>query len=254
MSPRPRSATLGPAELGVWLDASHGVLPERLHALGPRPDGWRELTDALALGGATWPRAAAASLRALHAAAFDNRQRPHEALELWREAILGAAAARELAQAAGGSPGTAGIAMLLRCAAGAVALGAVTAVEVQRAERLDLANLRSVQRVVARSACDALLRQWRAAPAVAAALRDAPAALERRTAVLEARAVHFADVMVASLRAGFDSPGLDAELVAALQLRAGQLAAVRRGVAAHAAAADQLLCDLPAFGLDQAAG
>lgn len=254
MSARPRSATLPAAELGAWLESSHGALPERLQALGPRPEGWRELTDALALGGAAWPAAAAAPLRLLHARAFDNPQRPREALELWRDALLGTAAARELAQVAGGSPATAGLAMLLQRTTEALALGAVSAAEMRRGERLDAANLRGVQRVVAESASHPLLRQWRATPAVAAALRDAPAALERRTAGLEARAVHFGAILAGVLRSGIESPGLDSGIADALNLTSRQLTAVRRSVATQQASADELLCDPLILGAGKVAG
>ncbi len=254
MSPRPRSATLPAADVGAWLEAGHAALQERLQAVGPRPQGWRELTDALTLGGAGWPRLAVAPLRSLHAIAFDNRQRPREALELWRDAILGAAAARELAQAAGGSPATAGLAMLLRRTADAMALDALTAAELERCARLDTANLRSVQRVVAEAASSALLRQWRPAPAVAAAVRDAPAALERRTAGIEARAVHFAASLAGMLRSGFESPGLEAGLAEALNLGPRQIATVRRSVAAQQDAADELLCDPLILAAGKAAG
>lgn len=254
MSPRPRSATLPTAELGAWLDVGHAALQERLQALGPRPDGWRELTDALTLGGAGWLRLAVTPLRSLHSSAFDNRQRPREALDLWRDAILGMAAARELAQAAGGSPATAGLAMLLWRTADALALGALSAAELARGERLDAANLRGVQRVVAEAAASALLRQWRVTPAVAAALRDAPAALERRTAGVEARAVYFGASLAGVLRSGFESPGLEAGLAEALILGPRQIAAVRRSVAAQQAAADELLCDPLILAAGKAAG
>jgi hypothetical protein len=243
MSPLQRSATLPPAELGAWLEAGHAALQGNSQALGPRPDGWRELTDALTLGGPAWPESATAALQGLQARCFDNPRRPREALQAWRATILAMSAARELAQAAGGSAATAGLAMLLRGAADGLALRAVTDVELQRSERLDAANLRMLQGMLAETAADALLRRWRAAPAVAAAVRDAPMALERRRAGLEARAVHFGATLAAALRNGFQSPGLDGEIVEALNLTLGQLAAVRHSVAAHRAAADCLLCD-----------
>jgi len=243
MSIRPRSATLGAVGLGPWLEAGHLALESRLRSLGPRPDGWRELTDALTLGGAAWPKAATTALQALHARCFDNPQRPREMLQAWRDTLLSTSAARELAQAAGGSAGTAALATLLCGAADAVALQAATDVELQRGERLDAGNLRVLQRALAETSAGALLRQWRASPAVAAALRDAPAALERRRAGIEARAVHFGATLAGALRSGFDSPGLDGAIAESLALTPRQLSAVRRSVAAQQGAADRLLCD-----------
>jgi hypothetical protein len=254
MSMRPRSATLGAFELGPWIEAGHLALESRLQAVGPRPAGWRELTDALTLGGAAWPDAAVASLQALQTHCFDNPQRPREMLQAWRDTLLSTSAARELAQAAGGSAATAALAALLRGAADAVALQAATDVELQRGERLDAANLRVLQRALAETAAAALLRQWRAAPAVAAALRDAPAALERRRAGLEARAVHFGATLASALRSGFDSPGLDGAIAEALSLTARQLATVRRSVAAQQGAADRVLCDPLILEAGKAAG
>ncbi|MEZ5458458.1 MAG: hypothetical protein R3E65_03700 [Steroidobacteraceae bacterium] len=254
MSSRPRSATLGAPDMGSWLESGHAALQARLAALGPRPAGWRELSDALALGGDDWPRRAATPLLALHADLFDNAHRPREALALWRDAIEGATAARELAQAAGGSPATAGLAMLLRLAADALSLTGVAAAEARRGERLDAANFNVVRRAVAETAGAALLRHWRIAPAVAAAVRDAPAALERRAAGIEARAVHFAAVLVAASRSGFESPGLDGEMAAALQLAPCKLAGVRRNLAAQQGVADELLCGPLILGEGKAAG
>jgi hypothetical protein len=67
------------------------------------------------------------------------------------------------------------------------------------------------------------------------------AMLLRRTAGVDARAVHFGASLAGVLRSGFESPGLEAGLADVLNLSPRQLAAVRRSVAAQQAAADELL-------------
>jgi hypothetical protein len=251
---RRQGATLGAAELNDWLEHSLAVQAAGLEALGDRPPGWRELSDALALGGPTWLQGAAPVLRDLHGRAFSPGHRSREGLELWRDAVLVMAAARELAAAGGGSPATAGLAALLLRTADGVALGAIAAEEGRRAYRLDSGSLHALQGALAESARAALLRQWRPSPAVAAALRDSRQVPERRGVSVEARALHFAEVLAGTLRTGFESPGLEAEIAAALQLRSGQLAGLRRSVAAIKPSAEQILADLLSLGAITAAG
>jgi hypothetical protein len=251
---RRQSATLGVAELHDWLERGLVAQAAVLDSLGGRPAGWREISDALALGGTAWPRAAADALRDLYRRAYNPAQRSREALELWRDAVLLMAAARELAATGGGSPATAGLAALVLRTADAVALGAIADVELRLAHRLDSGSLQALQVALAEPARAALLRQWRPSPAVAAALRDSRHAPERRGVSVEARALHFAEVLAGSLRTGFESPGLEAEIAAALQLRSGQLAGLRRSVAAIKPAAEQVLADLLSLGATTAAG
>jgi len=251
---RRQSATLGAAELHDWLEQSLAAQAAALESLGGRPAGWRELSDALALGGPSWPQGAVVALRDLYGRAFSPAHRSPEGLALWRDAVLVMAAARELAAAGGGSPATAGQAALLLRTADGVALGAVADVELRRAHRLDSGGLQALQAAVAEPARAALLRQWRPSPAVAAALRDSRQAPERRAASTEARALHFAEAMAGSLRTGFESPGLEAEIAAVMQLRPGQMTAVRRSVAAIKPAAEQILADLLSLGAITEAG
>lgn len=251
---RRQSATLDLAELNGWLERGLAAQATVLESLAARPSGWRELSDALAVGGPAWPTDATAALRDVYQRVFTPMQRSREALELWRDATLVIAAARELAAVGGGSPTTAGLAALVLRTADAVALSAIAAVEGQRTQRLDAASLRTLLSALAEPARAALLRQWRPSPAVAAAVRDAHQALERRGASIEARALHFAEAMAGSLRTGFESPGLETEIATVLQLRAGQLAAVRRSVGAIKPAAEQMLTDLVSVGSEIAAG
>ena len=240
---RRQSATLGAAELHDWLEQSLAAQAAALESLGGRPAGWRELSDALARGGPSWPQGAAIALRDLYGRAFSPAHRSREGLELWCDAMLVMTVARELAAAGGGSPATAGLAALLLRTADGVALGAIAAVEVRCAHRLDTGSLHALRTALAEPACAALLRQWRPSPAVAGALRDSRQAPERRAASIEARALHFAEVMAGGLRTGFESPGLEAEIAAVMQLRPGQMTAVRRSVAEVNAVSEQVLAE-----------
>jgi len=223
-----------PAALREVLDAFASDLP-----LPPRPVALRSGSQAAAL-----PLHLA--LDELRAALFAVPAREREARSLWREALGTGWAAAAIARLTGASPGTVGLAGLLHRAGEALALRAVALVEARLGTRLDAASVQAACATWEPELTATLLRHWRLAPGVGAAIQGWRRVGESATAGGEARAVYFGHAYASQLLfAEFAAPGLADELEAQLRLERRELARLRVRLAPLAAACESLL-DAPA--------
>lgn len=240
------------------LAALASVVAEVGAGLGPRPAALRDLLDALATDTTLAPRPAAqraasaslplhAALEELRLAVFAVPARAREARLLWREALGTAWCAATIARLTGGSPGTAGVAGLLHRAGEALALRAVATLEGRQGLRLDAASVQAACATYEPELGATLLRHWRLAPGVAAALQGWRRVGESAVPGAEARAVYFGHCYASQLLfAEFPSPGLAEELASQLRLERRELARLRSTLAPLAAAVDTLLEAPPA--------
>jgi HD-like signal output (HDOD) protein len=198
------------AELARSVDAA---VTARLADAHKRPEHWRELVDALALGRELDPRKpgrdllrALAELRRI-LFAIPGHQRDCD--RLWRESVSVAWGAAAIASARHGSPGTAGVAGLLHRAGDLIVLQAISDIESQQGRVMDEA-VRSVLIEQFEAPCGAeVARRWKLPAAVNAAMQGWRRVTEARSPSLEAQAVYFATLLRAhSQHAGISAPGL----------------------------------------------
>lgn len=240
LSLRRRLGALGSAEIAALCERIESQVEQQLEALGPRPEGWRALADVLSLGRA--PDATDGSvdaLHGLHAALFADVGTPRNAAQDWATVISAVTGAASLARAAGGSPGTAGLAVLLHAVAERQILRALAAAEAGRVV-LDAGTRQEFLALHAGEALLRLSRRWRLPPAVAAAARDAVRVADGGRSSVEARAVHYARQVTAAARTGFAAPGLDSQVGQALGIATATLVEARRAMDAAQLRAVQL--------------
>ncbi len=251
---RRRLPTIPAADLDALLTLADQAIEARCAMLGPRPAGWRTLADAFALGLDVAAEARSALLE-IHTLLFASPGRAVETHKVWREALLTAATARFLAAAKRGSPATAALAAIVGCAADACVLRAIDAVESRRGPRLDQATVTALVALLAPVAAAAIVRQWKLPAAIAAAVRQVRGVPEQRSPSLEAQAVYFARLIVATRAgSGFPAPGLEHEIRQALGIGRRELAGVRAVVATAERGARALERELPAAARLGAAG
>ena len=198
------------AALGQSVDAA---VTARLEEALRRPEHWRELVDALALGrdldGARPGRELLRSLGEVKRALFLIPGHQRDCDRLWRESVCIAWGAAAIASARRGSPGTAGVAGLLHRAGDLIVLRAISDIESRQERVLDTA-VRAVLLEQFEAPCSIeIARRWKLPAAVSAAMQGWRRVSEARSPSLEAQAVYFATLLRAnSQHAGISAPGL----------------------------------------------
>ncbi len=230
---RRHQPTIPATELARLLELADRALESQIEALGVRPQSWRALADAFALGRTLdgCPDACEA-LREVHRLLFADVDRPKQARQAWLDAIASAAAARAMAASQRGSPATAALAAIVSHGAEGLARRAVAVVESSQGLRIDASTHATLVGMLAPAAAAGIGRRWRLAAAVEAATRDARRVPEHRSPSVEAKAVYFARLLAATRPGrGFAAPGLEHEI------RQGLGTGGREVVEARAAAA-----------------
>jgi hypothetical protein len=234
------------SELGVLLALVDRALESQIEALGARPQAWRALADAFALGRALDDgRETRAALIEVHRLLFANGHRPVQARDAWLDAVVSAAAARAIAASQRGSPSTAALAAVVSHGAEGIALRAIAAVESNHGLQVDSATLATLVATLAPLAAAGIARKWKLAAALEAAARDARRVHEQHSSSIEVKAVYFGRLLAATRPGrGLVAPGLEYEILHGSGLGVRDLDEVRATVAAAERVALALARDL----------
>lgn len=222
------------AELAQSVDAAvTACLADALR----RPEHWRDLVDALALGRdldrARPGRELLRVLGEVRHVLFTIPGHQRDCDRLWRESVCVAWGAAAIASARRGSPGTAGVAGLLHRAGDLIVLRAISDIESRQGRVLEAA-VRAVLLEQFEAPCSTeIARRWKLPAPVSAAMQGWRRVSEARSPTLEAQAVYFATLLRAnSQHAGITAPGLAHAAHQAVGLNARESAAVEDRMAA----------------------